>query len=172
LGCSWRRFNRRRRIPTRLDWTNEAVTSSGYGLNISGSFRRVREDLPEPRDCGIQTAIEIDMGSIRPKPSDQFFTGYDFARTFEQCGKHLKRLVLETQTDSAFAQFRRFEINFKFPETHNAACRVASLQRFTSIVRVYHRSGYSARIPGEPRYGFAIPTVFNEISRCTHLTRG
>jgi hypothetical protein len=64
--------------------------------------------------------IEVDEGVFGPEFAAQFLSGHDFSRSFEQCGQHLKGLLLELYLLSALAEFPRAEIDLERTEADNS----------------------------------------------------
>jgi hypothetical protein len=66
-----------------LDRYQQTVPSPRYGFDVPRALGRVGQYLPEPGYGGIQAAIEINKGTVRPQTLDQLLAGYDFTRLIE-----------------------------------------------------------------------------------------
>src|SRR5438105_4913127 len=99
-----------------MDGTYKAVTGARESLDISGMIGRVAQCQAKTVDGGIDAALEIDEGILRPKPAAQFIARNHVAWILEQRTKHLPGLGLKADTNALLAQLSGLQIHLKRSE--------------------------------------------------------
>ncbi|MGB9105684.1 MAG: hypothetical protein WCC59_13065 [Terriglobales bacterium] len=87
-----------------FDSSNEAVTAFWQGLDVARMLGGIAQRLAQAGDGGVQVVVEVDEDVVPPEPPVQFLAGDNFARVFEQRGKHLERLVAEVDPHAVFVE--------------------------------------------------------------------
>jgi hypothetical protein len=95
----------------------ETVSTARHSLYKRGILGGISQGVPEAPDGGIQAVVEVDIGIGRPEAVAQFFPGDDLARTVQQFGEYLKRLLLQLDLGPTAAELTRAQIEFKNSET-------------------------------------------------------
>src|SRR5439155_12751581 len=99
-----------------MDGTYKAVTGARQSLDISGMIGRVAQCQAKTVNGGIDAALEIDEGVLRPKAAAQFIARHHAARIFEQCTEDLPRLGLKADTNALLAQLSGLQIHLERSE--------------------------------------------------------
>src|SRR5581483_5923245 len=99
---------------------NETVSSPRKRFNETRTARRVAKRFSNLVDRSIQAVIEVSKGIRRPKLLPEFLSQNCFAGSLEQEDEYCKRLVLEAESSSLFAQFVSVQVNFKDAEARAA----------------------------------------------------
>jgi hypothetical protein len=67
----------------------------------------------------VQTVVEVNKRVRGPDSLLKFFAGYDLTPIFQQGLQYQERLLLQADTDAAFAKLARPMIEFVIPEPGN-----------------------------------------------------
>src|ERR1700677_3263405 len=98
---------------------NETIAALWKSLYISRILSRVPQCAPELRDCDVDCLVEITKAFVGPDAAAQLLPGDHFPGTFEQDLQQFQRLLLDSDSQTCFAQFARVKRNLKGSESHD-----------------------------------------------------
>src|SRR5580693_6326185 len=84
--------------------SQKSVPMARGGFDITWTLRGIAQREPQLGHRFVEAAVEIHEGVGRPQPLTQFFPRHHFARMLCQQGENLKRLLLQFDSNAAFAQ--------------------------------------------------------------------
>src|ERR1700688_741480 len=93
--------------------SQKSVAVSRDGFDIAWTFRGIAEGGAQLGHGFVEAAIKIDERVGRPKFVAEFLAGYDFPGMFQQKRENLEGLLLQLDSNTAFAQLRRAQVHFK-----------------------------------------------------------
>src|SRR5580692_2391299 len=93
--------------------SQKSVPVSRDGFDIAWTLRGIAEGRAQLGHGFVEAAIKIDEGVGRPKFLAEFLAGYHFPRMFQQKRENLEGLLLQLDSNTAFAQLCRAQIHFK-----------------------------------------------------------
>jgi hypothetical protein len=98
----------------RDDWTFQAVTATGKGLDMRGGSFLCSEDSPD--HCDILSEVGLIHHAVRPNRGDDFFFSEDLAGVLDQdqegldgFSRHVDRFVVTKQDLGCGVEFPRSE---------------------------------------------------------------
>src|SRR5207253_11140560 len=98
----------------------EAVSAPRHGLQVSGAGGGISQRFSYLIYCGAQAVIEVDECVGRPQLLTQLVAGDDFSRMLPQVSEHLKRLLLQADSDTALAPLSRRMIHLKYSKAYDS----------------------------------------------------
>src|SRR5436309_8739032 len=116
----------------------EAVSAPRHGLQVSGAGGGISQRFPQLIYCGVQAVIEVNECVGRPQLLTQLFARNDFSRMLQQVSEHLKRLLLQADSDTALAQLSARKIHRKESRAYESSPRPSLLQRHGNASVVSH----------------------------------
>src|SRR5580658_7797381 len=98
---------------------NETIAALRKSLYISRVLSRVPQRASELGDCNVDCLVEIAKIFVGPDPAAQFIPADHYPRTFQQDLQQFQRLLLDSDSQTCFAQLARVERNLKGSESHD-----------------------------------------------------
>jgi hypothetical protein len=81
---------------------------------------RITQYVPNAGNGVVKAMVEVNKGIGLPEPVPKFLAGHEVAGGLQQDRQHLYGLALETQLDTALAQFASVRVEFKSVEAEDA----------------------------------------------------
>ena len=88
------------------------------GLDEARILGRVPEREPQTLDRGIEGVLEVDEGAFGPQAHAELVARNHIARTFQEQGQDLKRLILQVDTKPGLPELACPEIDFEIRKAH------------------------------------------------------
>jgi hypothetical protein len=98
------------------DGGNESVSATRHRLDVLGEFGRIAKGFTQAINSAIQPVLEINKSPVLPQLLLKLIPGHEFARTYKQYCKHLKRLIVQVYMDTVFPQLAGGEIHLEVRE--------------------------------------------------------
>jgi hypothetical protein len=99
------------------DRSDEAIAAPVEGFNVPGALRVISQHGANLLNAKVNAALEVYSGVFTPKAKLNFFPADDLATAFGEQEERSKRLRMQFQGDSGFAQFAVRGVQFKTAET-------------------------------------------------------
>jgi len=84
----------------RMHWGQEAISLPRDSFNEAWIFRVVLKGGAQFLECGVQTAIKINVCTLRPERLAKLFAGDNLAGPLQEHGKNAKGLFLDPDADA------------------------------------------------------------------------
>jgi hypothetical protein len=98
---------------------HESIAALVNGLDESRHTSMVtKRHSYAPHRC-VETVLEVDEGSARPKPATQVLARNDSARVLEQRRQNAERLLLDSDAKAPFAELAALDIELEGCEPHD-----------------------------------------------------
>lgn len=101
----------------RFHRSQEPITDTGQGFQVSRRLRRISQSAAELTDDFMEAAIVIPMRFHGPENFSQLLPADDLPGTRDQDRKHLECLSRQFQADAKLAQLAGCEIDFEAAAT-------------------------------------------------------
>jgi hypothetical protein len=102
----------------RLDRRDETVSAARNSFDKDRTVGRITQSVAELLDGGVQTLVEINIGSVGPKAGAQFFATDHLSWMVHEGGQNLKRLVLDPNGEALLEKPSLGEIQLEPSKPH------------------------------------------------------
>ena len=120
----WRRNWRRSFLMSVAgDRRDETVSAARDCLDKPRTARGIAQNVTQLIDRSVEAVVEIDEGVGGPNLGTKLIPGDNFGRALHQGSENLKRLLLQPEARTRFAQFARFQVELEDPEAQDRGKR-------------------------------------------------